>query len=111
MARPRAVTLLDRRSPTLLRLPLGPELPPVLHRPGRLPVGELDADGGRDLADSRAHRQRLRGRPDDCPPVPADPPLRGVGRDAGGPDPKAPAPDPDAGADGHPPAGPARRDA
>ncbi len=64
----------------LLRQPSDPQLPPLLHRPARLAVGELDADGGGDLADPHPHRQRRRGRPHHRAPVPADAPLRRLGR-------------------------------
>ena len=44
----------ERRRPPQLRLPLRPQLPPLLRRADGLALGQLDADGGRDLADPHA---------------------------------------------------------
>ena len=44
-------------------LPRGPQLPPLLRRPGRLDLRQLDADRRRDVAGRAAHRQRRRRRP------------------------------------------------
>ncbi len=73
---------LERRRPPHLRLPRGPQLPALLRRPGDLALGQLDADGRRDLADPQPHRQRRRGRPDHRAAVPADAALRRLGRAA-----------------------------
>ena len=70
----------DRGPRPLLRQPSDPELPPLLHRPARLAVGELDADGRRDLADPDPDRQRRRRRPHHRAPVPADAAARRLRR-------------------------------
>ena len=63
---------LDRGPQPLIRQPAGAELPPLLRRSARLAVGELDADGRRDLGDPGPDRQRRRGRPHDGAAVRAD---------------------------------------
>ena len=44
----------ERRRPPQLRLPLRPQLPPLLRRAAGLALGDLDADGGGDLAGPHA---------------------------------------------------------
>ena len=74
----------DPRRPRHLRLPVGPELPPLLRRPGDLADRDLDADDGPVVA--RPHADPLRRRPrrdhraaDDPGPA-ADPVRRGARR-------------------------------
>ena len=85
-----------------LHLAAGPQLPALLRRPGRLDLGQLDADRRRDVADRAAHRQRRRGRHHRRPPVPPDAARRRAGRRARRPARQAPAADDHADADGGP---------
>ena len=70
-----------RGRPPHLPRHLGPQLPAVLHRPGHLRVGHLDADGGAGLPDPLpAPRHRCRCRHRHQPAVPAAAALRPVRR-------------------------------
>ena len=91
---------LERRPAPILRLARGPQLPPLLRRPGDLALRQLDADGRGDLADPQPHRQRHRGRPHHRAAVPADAALRRLGRPARRPHRQAPAADHHPDADG-----------
>ncbi|CAK7287747.1 hypothetical protein SGPA1_50713 [Streptomyces misionensis JCM 4497] len=68
----------------------GQELPPVLHRPGRLQHGDLDAAHRPGLARPQSHRLLRGRRHHDGPAVPADAPVRSLRRGPGRPAAQAP---------------------